>query len=286
VSDGDYLLEINGRPLVPPTSVYELLAGTAGKQTLLRVNGTPSLEGSRLITVVPVPGEEGLRTRAWIEANRRLVDKLSRGRLAYVWLPNTGGPGYAAFNRYYYAQQGKDGAIIDERYNQGGMVADYIVNELSRPLMGYFARRDGKPSTSPAVGIYGPKVMIINESAGSGGDALPYYFKQRKIGPLVGTRTWGGLVGTLEIPSTIDGGGITAPSLAFYDVEGRWALENEGVAPDIEVENTPADAAAGRDAQLERAVQEALKLLEQNPVRRVPRPAPINRVSTTQTSKK
>ena len=138
--------------------------------------------------------------------------------------------------------------MIDERYNQGGMVADYIVNELNRPLMGFFARRDGKPSPSPMVGIYGPKVMIVNESAGSGGDALPYYFKQQKIGPLVGTRTWGALVGTLDIPATIDGGGITAPSLAFYDNNGRWAIENEGIAPDIEVEITPADAAAGRDS--------------------------------------
>jgi tricorn protease len=279
VSAGDYLLEVNGRSLTPPTSVYELFEGTVGKQTLLRVNSSPSLEGSRLITVVPVASDEGLRTRAWIEGNRRLVDKLSGGRLAYVWLPNTGGPGYAAFNRYYYAQQGKAGAIIDERYNQGGMVADYIVNELARPLMGYFARRAGKPSTSPTVGIYGPKVMIVNESAGSGGDALPYYFKQQKIGPLVGTRTWGGLVGTLGIPATIDGGGITAPSLAFYDVHGKWAVENEGVAPDIEVENTPADVIAGKDPQLERAVQEALKLLERQPTRPVPRPAPIDRVS-------
>ena len=251
-----------------------MFEGTVGKQTLLRVNNSPSLEGSRLVTVVPVANDEGLRTRAWIEGNRRLVDKMSGGRLAYVWLPNTGGPGYTAFNRYYYAQQGKDGAIIDERYNQGGMVADYIVNELNRPLMGYFARRDGKPSTSPTVGIYGPKVMIINESAGSGGDALPYYFKQQKIGPLVGTRTWGGLVGTLGIPATIDGGGITAPSLAFYDLQGKWAVENEGVTPDIEIENTPADVIAGKDPQLERAIQEALKLLDKQPGPRVPRPKP------------
>jgi tricorn protease len=279
VSEGDYLLEVNGRPLELPTSLYQVFEGTAGRQTLIRVNSTPSVEGSRLVTVVPVANEEPLRTRAWIESNRRLVDKLSGGRLAYVWLPNTGGPGYTAFNRYYYAQQDKDGAIIDERYNQGGMVADYIVNELDRQLMGFFARRDGKASPSPTAGIYGPKVMIINESAGSGGDALPYYFKQRKIGPLVGTRTWGALVGTLGIPATIDGGGITAPSLAFYDIDGRWAIENEGVAPDIEVENTPADVMAGRDPQLERAVQEALKLLEQSPAKRVPRPTPINRVS-------
>jgi tricorn protease len=278
VSEGDYLLEVNGRALTPSTNIYHALEGLAGKQTLLRVNSSPATEGSRLVTVVPVATDEPLRTRAWIENNRRIVDKLSGGRLAYVWLPNTGGPGYTAFNRYYYAQQEKDGAVIDERYNQGGMVADYIVNELNRPLMGYFARRDGTPSTSPTVGIYGPKVMIVNESAGSGGDALPYYFKQQKVGPLVGTRTWGALVGTLQIPATIDGGGVTAPSLAFYDNAGRWAVENEGVAPDIEVEITPADYVAGRDPQLERAVQEALKLLEERPVRRVPRPASIPRV--------
>ena len=278
VSDGDYLLEVNGQPLVPPANLYRLFQGTVGRQTLIRVNNTPALEGSRLVTVIPIASEEGLRTRAWIEGNRRLVDKLSGGRLAYVWLPNTGVPGYTSFNRYYYAQQHKDGAVIDERYNQGGMVADYIVNELARAPMGYFARRDGKPSTSPAVGIYGPKVMVINESAGSGGDALPYYFKLQKLGPLVGTRTWGALVGTTGVPPTIDGGGITAPALAFFDLNGKWAVENEGVAPDIEVENPPAEVLRGRDPQLERAVQEAMKLLEKNPPRRVPRPAPPKRV--------
>ncbi len=279
VAEGDYLLEVNGHPLAPPTNIYSMFEGTAGHQVLIRVNKTPSLEGSRVASVVPVPSEDGLRTRAWIENNRRLVDKLSGGRLAYVWLPNTGGPGYTSFTRYYYAQQNKDGAIIDERYNHGGMVADYIVNELDRKPMGYFAQRDGSTSTSPIAGLYGPKVMIINESAGSGGDALPYYFRMRKMGPLVGTRTWGGLVGTLGIPSTIDGGGITAPSLAFYNLNGKWDIENIGITPDIEVENTPADTAKGRDPQLERAVQEAMKLLQQNPVNRVPRPAPINRTS-------
>ena len=279
VAEGDYLLEVNGRSLTPPANLYSAFEGTAGHQTLIRVNKTPSLEGSRVLTVVPVASDQGLRTRAWIEANRRRVDELSGGRLAYVWLPNTAGGGYSYFTRYYYSQQQKDGAIIDERYNQGGMVADYIVNELDRKLLGYFAMRDGKTSTSPTAGIYGPKVMIINESAGSGGDALPYYFRLRKIGPLVGTRTWGGLVGTLGVPATIDGGGITAPSLAFYDLAGKWAVENEGVAPDIEVAYTPADVIKGHDPQLERAVQEAMKLLEKNPVRRVPRPAPIDRTS-------
>ena len=279
VSEGDYLLEVNGRPLVPPANLYSMFEDTANRQTLIRVGKNPSLEGSRIITVTPVASDDGLRTRAWIEDNRRLVDKLSNGRLAYVWLPNTAGPGYTYFTRYYYAQQDKEGAIIDERYNHGGQVADYIVNELERKLMGYFVQRDGQPATSPTAGIYGPKVMLINESAGSGGDALPYMFKQRKIGPMVGTRTWGGLVGTLGVPAIIDGNGITAPILAFYDLSGRWAVENEGVSPDIEVEYTPAAVINGHDPQLERAVQEAMKLLEQNPVRRVPRPAPIDRVS-------
>lgn len=278
VSEGDYLLEVNGRALAPP-DLYSAFLGTAGRQTLIRVNSAPSLEGSRIVTVVPIASEQGLRTRAWVESNRRRVDELSGGRLAYVWLPNTSTSGYASFNRYYYAQQHKEGAIIDERYNQGGMVADYIVNELDRKLLGYFATRAGKPSTSPIAGLYGPKVMIINESAGSGGDALPYYFRQRKIGPLVGTRTWGGLVGTLGVPPTIDGGGITAPCLAFYNLEGEWDVENIGVAPDIEVEYTPAEVIRGRDPQLERAVQEAMKLIEKSPMQRVGRPAPIDRVS-------
>jgi tricorn protease len=279
VSEGDYIVEVNGRILTSSTNIYSLFEGTANRQTLIRVNKTPDREGSRLLTVVPVASEDGLRTRAWVEDNRRKVDKLSGGRLAYVWLPNTATPGYVSFTRYFYSQQDKEGAVIDERYNQGGMVADYIVNELDRKLMGYFALRDGETSTSPIAGLYGPKVMLINESAGSGGDALPFMFRQRKIGPLVGKRTWGGLVGTLGFPSTLDGGGITAPNLAFYNLKGEWDVENIGVAPDIEVEYSAAEVLKGNDPQLERAVQEALKLLQQNPVRRVPRPAPIDRVS-------
>src|SRR6185503_9661391 len=191
--------------VAPPTNVYQWFEGTANRQTSIRVSASPSGESSRVLTVIPMPSEDALRTRAWIEDNRRKVDQLSNGRLAYVWLPNTGGPGYTSFTRYFYAQQDRDGAVIDERYNQGGFVADYIVNELDRKPMGYFAMRSGKPWTSPAAGIYGPKVMLVNESAGSGGDALPYYFKLRGVGPLVGTRTWGALVGTTGSPATIDG---------------------------------------------------------------------------------
>jgi tricorn protease len=279
VAVGDYVLEVNGRPVSPPTSLYQWFEGTAGRQTVLRVNGTPSLEGSRLVTVVPVGNEDGLRTRAWIEDNRRTVDSLSRGRIAYVWLPNTGLAGYTAFVRDFYSQEDRDGMVVDERYNHGGMVADFIVNQLERKQIGYFAMRDGLPIRSPTAGIFGPKVMLINESAGSGGDALPYYFRHSGVGPLVGTRTWGGLVGTTGVPATIDGGGITAPSLAFFDLNHQWAIENDGVAPDIEVENDVASAVRGRDPQLERAVQEALRLLRQSPVPAPTRPAPIDRAS-------
>jgi tricorn protease len=279
VDEGDYILEVDGVPLAPPANPWAALEGRAGRQVTLRVNDRPSSDGSRLVTVVPVPSEAGLRTRAWIEDNRRTVDELSGGRLAYVWLPNTSTGGYASFNRYFFAQQEKEGAIIDVRYNQGGMVADYVVNALERHPMGFFAQRDGKEVPSPMAALYGPKVMLINESAGSGGDALPYYFRLSGLGPLVGTRTWGGLVGTLGTPPTLDGGGITAPSLAFYDLSGEWAVENEGVAPDIEVPYSPAEVLRGHDPQLERAVQEALGLLEERSFEVMPRPDPIDRVS-------
>ncbi len=282
VKEGDYLLEVNGRPIAPPTNVYSAFEGTAGHQIVIRVNNSATSEGSHVVTVVPVPSEDALRTRAWIEDNRRKVDELSHGKLAYVWLPNTSLPGYQAFTRYFYSQQGKDGVVIDERYNHGGLVADYIVNELDRKPMGYFAMRDGEPWASPAAGIYGPKVMIVNESAGSGGDAMPYYFQMRHIGPLVGTRTWGALVGTTGTPPTMDGGGVTAPSLAFYDLNGHWAVENQGVTPEVVVEYDAASVNKGHDPQLERAVQEAMKLLEQHPVTRVARPAPIDRVKPPQ----
>ena len=279
VAEGDYILDVNGREITAPQNLYSYFIGTAGKLTTVRVNSTPSAQGSWVITVKPLEDDEALRTQAWIDDNRRVVDKLSGGKVAYVWLPNTAGDGYTAFNRYFFAQQEKQAVIVDDRYNQGGFVADYIIQQLSRPLAGGYAERAGKPITMPMAGIFGPKVMLINESGGSGGDALPYYFRVAKLGPLVGKRTWGGLVGTIGDPAAIDNGGITAPDLAFYDLNGKWAIENEGVPPDIEVENTAAEMARGHDAQLERAVAEALKLLQEHPVAAVPRPAPINRVT-------
>ncbi len=277
VSTGDYIVAIDGVELKAPDNIYRLLDGTANRQTVLAVNDRPSLEGARQVTVVPVANEQPLRTRAWVESNRRLVDKLSGGKLAYVYLPNTGEPGYTSFNRYYFAQQNKQGAVIDERYNGGGSAADYIVDALQRDFDGYFnnVAGDRVPFTSPSAGIWGPKVMVINEMAGSGGDLMPYMFKRRKIGVLVGKRTWGGLVHTADTPPFVDGGSMIAPRGGFFDRDGKWAVENAGVAPDVDVENWPKDVIAGHDPQLERAVQEALKLLAAQPVHRLMKePAP------------
>jgi tricorn protease len=271
VSAGDFILAINGMELKAPDNIYRLLDGTANRQTVLAVNNKPLLEGARQVTVVPLATEQALRTRAWVEHNRRLVDKLSDGKLAYVYVPSTGQPGYDSFNRYYFAQQDKQGAVIDERFNSGGSAADYIIDVLQRDFDGYFNNVAGNrmPFTSPAAGIWGPKVMIINEMAGSGGDLMPYMFRSRKIGTLVGKRTWGGLVHTADTPGFIDGGSMIAPRGGFFTRDGKWAVENEGVGPDIDVENTPKEVIAGKDPQLERAVQEAMRLLKINPVNRM-----------------
>ena len=276
VSPGEYILAINGIELRAPDNIYRLLDGTANRQTTLTVNSTPAMEGARQVVVVPVANEGGLRTRAWVESNRRLVEKLSDGQLAYVYLPNTGQPGYASFNRYYFSQQDKKGVVVDERFNGGGSAADYIVDILGREFDGYMnnVAGDRYPFTVPSAGIWGPKVMIINEMAGSGGDLMPYMFKRRKIGPLIGKRTWGGLVHTADTPPFIDGGSMIAPRGGFFTREGKWALENEGVAPDIDVENWPKEVIAGRDPQLERAVQEAMRMLKERPIDRLSKEPP------------
>lgn len=271
VKTGDYILAINGVELKAPDNIYRLLDGTANRQVNLTVNDRPVMDGARQVIVVPVASEQGLRTRAWVESNRRLVEKLSDGQLAYVYLPNTGQPGYTSFNRYYFAQQDKKGAVIDERFNGGGSAADYIIDVLQRSFDGYFnnVAGDRYPFTSPSAGIWGPKVMIINEMAGSGGDLMPYMFRLRKIGLLVGKRTWGGLVHTADTPPFIDGGSMIAPRGGFFTRDGKWAVENEGVAPDVDVENWPKDVIAGRDPQLERAVAEAMRMLKERPVNRM-----------------
>ncbi len=280
VKEGDYLLAVNGVELDASQNLYAAFDQLANKQIFITVNSSPSMEGAREMTVVPVSNEYQLRQQDWVEGNRRKVDELSDGQLAYVWLPNTAEGGYTNFNRYYFAQKDKKGAVIDERFNQGGSIADYIVDLLSRDLMGYFNNPigDRQPFTAPNGGIFGPKVMIINEMAGSGGDMMPYMFKMREIGPLVGTKTWGGLVGIWDVPNLIDNGSITAPRGGFYNVEGEWDVENKGVAPDIEVEQNAKLVIEGHDPQLEKAVEVALDLLKDQEVKLLPQPADPVRV--------
>jgi len=273
-SVGDYILAVDGVELTSGMNPYSLFDRSADHQTVLTLSDKPVLEETREVTVVPVADEGALRQRDWVESNRRRVDELSDGKLAYVWVPDTGGGGYTYFTRYYFAQQDKKGAVIDERFNHGGSIADYMVDLMSRELLGYFNNPlgDKQPFTAPNAAIWGPKVMVINEMSGSGGDMLPYMFRLRGIGPLVGTRTWGGLVGIWDVPPLIDGGFITAPRGGFYNVRGEWEVENEGVAPDIEVEQEPKLVNAGHDPQLERAVQAALELLARESIELLPQP--------------
>ncbi|MGF1555402.1 S41 family peptidase [Paucihalobacter sp.] len=276
VNEGDYILAVNGKKISSEENIYQMFEQTVGREIEITVNNKPNNSGARTVTVKPLSNERNLRTIDWVEGNRRLVDKLSDGKLAYVYVPNTSGPGFTSFNRYYFSQQDKKGVVIDERNNGGGSAADYMIDIMSRELFGYFnSKTEGnRPWTTPMAGIWGPKVMIINERAGSGGDLLPYMFKAKELGPLIGTRTWGGLVGTWDTPRFIDGGRMVAPRGGFYDADGNWAVEAEGVAPDIEVIQHPKQTSNGIDPQLERAVKETLELLKTNTFELKPEPAP------------
>jgi tricorn protease len=272
VKPGESLLAVNGQELRGDDDVYRLFQGTAGKQTVLSVGPDPKGVGARLVTVVPVPSETGLRLRTWMEDNRRRVDEGSGGRVAYVYIPDTFAGGFANFNRYFFSQVGKQAVVLDERFNHGGSIADYIVDYLKRTPQMANASREGEDVVEPAMGIYGPKVMIANQMSGSGGDALPWLFKKAALGPLVGVRTWGGLVGIGGYPPLLDGGFVTAPRWGLYGTKGEWEVENKGIAPDIEVEQDPALVRKGHDPQLEKAVAVALELLKTNPPPRLQRP--------------
>jgi tricorn protease len=273
VQAGEYILSVAGRSLIASDDIDAFFEETAGRQVRISVGPNADGSGARDVTVVPVESEENLRRLAWIEGNRRRVDERTGGRVAYVYLPNTGGAGYSNFNRYYFAQVGRDAAIIDERFNEGGQLADYIVDQLRRPIMSKVATREGADWSSPSASIYGPKVMLVNEMAGSGGDALPWYFRKQKIGPIVGKRTWGGLIGIGGYPELIDGGRVTAPRWALYGLDGDWEVENRGISPDVEVDLDPAAVRQGRDPQLETAIDVVMRLLEEHPLPEFKRPA-------------
>jgi tricorn protease len=270
---GEYLLAVNGRDVRPNEDVYSYFQETAGKQIVLKVGPNPDGSGSREVTVVPLPDESALRNRAWMEDNLRKVDEISDGKLAYVYLPNTGAGGFKNFNRYFFAQINKQGAVIDERFNSGGQAADYIIQYMQRKIWNYWISREGADSTTPLSGIYGPKVMITNEFSGSGGDALPWYFRHVGLGTVVGKRTWGGLVGIGDYPNLMDDGFVTAPRIAFFTIDGTWEVENHGVQPDLDVELDPAAWRQGHDTQLEKAIEVAMQDLAKNPPPQIKHPA-------------
>lgn len=273
VTAGEYLLAVGGRNLTADDNVYSFFEGTAGRQTVIRVGADPAGAGAREATVVPLASETRLRNLAWIEDNRRKVDEMTGGRVAYIYLPDTSSGGFANFNRYFFAQVRKEAAIVDERYNGGGMLATDIIEYLSRKLLSSVATRDGDDEIQPQGLIAGPKAMLINENAGSGGDAMPWYFRRAGVGPLVGKRTWGGLVGRAGAPDLMDGRIVTAPSSAVWDPQdSKWIAENVGVAPDIEVEQDPRLVRQGHDPQLEKAIEIVFGELAKNPPRGIRRP--------------
>ncbi len=275
MENGYYLVGINGKELTASDDPYKALDGTADVQTVLHINSKPVFEGHWKEIVKPLRNENALRQRVWVEDNRRLVDSLSGGKLAYVWVPNTGGGGFVSFNRYYFAQQDKLGAVIDERFNGGGLLDDYMVDLMTRTLRASLTNEvpNGKPMKLPA-GILGPKVLLINEQAGSGGDFFPWAFRQQKAGLLIGARTWGGLVKSSVHYSLVDGGALTAPDNAVFDpINRKWVAENEGVPPDIEVRQDARSLQEGRDPQLERAVKELMDQLSKLPAMDIKPPA-------------
>jgi tricorn protease len=273
VQVGEFLLAVNGTPLDPTREPWAAFQGLANQPALLSVSTNATLEGSREVLVQCLDGEYRLRNLAWIDANRRRVDELSAGRLGYVYVPDTGQNGQNELVRMWRAQITRPGLVIDERFNSGGQIPDRFVELLNRPLRNFWGVRDGRDWPWPPATHAGPKAMLVNGWSGSGGDCLPFYFKQSGLGPLIGTRTWGGLIGITGAPALVDGGAITVPTFGIFSLRGEWIIESEGVSPDIEVVDDPGEMARGGDPQLERAVRELLQQLDKNPPKPPTKPA-------------
>ncbi|HEX6161607.1 MAG TPA: PDZ domain-containing protein, partial [Thermoanaerobaculia bacterium] len=273
VKEGDYILAVDGVPTRGVDNFYRLLENKADRVVTLLVNSTASATGAREERVRPVKKETNLRYLDWVKSRREMVDRLSGGKIGYIHLPNTGGEGNRELFKYFYPQVDKQALIIDDRYNGGGFIPDRMIELLERQPLNYWARRNVRPSATPAYAHVGPKVMLINGYSSSGGDALPYYFRKRGLGKLIGTRTWGGLIGISGNPNLMDGGNVSAPAFRFFDTEGMWAVEGVGVSPDIEVIDRPELVAAGKDPSLEAGVKLLLEELAKNPPKPVVVPA-------------
>jgi tricorn protease len=281
VKEGDYILSVNGRPVDMDKEPYAAFDGLSGSSVLLKVNSQPSMAGARdvLVETLTAGQERRLRHLEWIEANRKTVDEQSKGTIGYMYMPNTGGDGQTELMRQFYAQVDKEGFIIDERFNAGGQLGDRFLEMLNRSNLYNIAWRNAGVSRIPGKGNDGPKAMLINGQAGSGGDAFPWGFKTMNMGPIIGERTLGILVGPATGHNLIDGGGITVPDARLYGPDGKWFAEGVGVTPTIEVWDDPAQLARGNDPQLIRAVEEVKKLIQQKPRKLAPKPAFENRTA-------
>lgn len=275
VDEGDYILEVDGVSTRGVENFYELLQNKADRVVALLVNDRPSASGAHVERVRPVESETNLRYLAWVQSRREIVERASGGRIGYIHIPNTAVEGNRELFKGFYRQAAvKDALIIDDRYNGGGFIPDRMIELVSRPILNYWATRNDEPSVTPGFQNQGPKAVLINGYSSSGGDAFPYYFRKLGLGPLIGTRTWGGLIGITGGPSFMDGGSITAPSFRFFDTEGSWAVENEGVSPDIEVVDRPELVAKGHDPTLEAAIEYLMNELRENPPAEVTVPPP------------
>jgi tricorn protease len=254
---------VDNKTLKYPTEPYSLFENTVGKTVVLKVNAKPSPDGAREVTVKPIENEYELRYRYWVEGNRQKVDQATGGRVGYIYIPDMGGGGLNEFAESYFPQIKKDGLIIDVRYNGGGFVSQMILERLRRMVVGMGCSRNGADYTYPEGAMFGPMVCLINQYSASDGDFFPYYFREYGLGPLIGKRTWGGVVGIRGFPPLVDGGYVTAPEFAPYNMKGEWVMENHGVDPDIEVDNLPNQVIAGHDPQLEKAIEVVLKKLEE-----------------------
>ena len=272
ISEGDYVLAVNGQNIDPGKDPWAAFQGLGGKTISLSVNNKPSFDGAREVIVKALDDETRLRHLDWIETNRKQVERETNGDAGYIYVRSTGIDGQTELVRQFMAQFTKKALIIDERFNSGGQIPDRFIELLNRPPLAYWAVRDGQDWQWPPVAHFGPKVMLINGWSGSGGDAFPDYFKKAGLGPLIGTRTWGGLIGISGAPGLIDGGGVTVPTFRMYNPEGGWFEEGHGVDPDIEVQDDPSEMARGNDPQLQRAIDEIKKLLQTKPYFKPERP--------------
>jgi tricorn protease len=294
VNEGDYLLAVNGQKVDTSKDPWAAFQGLAGEVVTLTINSKPDMNdartvrnstagnaiqkggisnGARQIVVEPASSEFRLRNLAWIESNRLKVQEATSNKVGYIYVPDTGRNGQNELVRQFIPQRDKEALIIDERFNSGGQIPDRFIELLNRPIYNYWGRRDHRDWQTPFVAHTGPKVMLINGWSGSGGDAFPYFFRKAGLGPLVGTRTWGGLIGISGNPQLIDGGFVTAPTFGFWNTEGNWDVEGYGVDPDYKVENAPHEMVAGKDPQLEKAIGIVMDLLEKQPPSRPRKPA-------------